>query len=36
VTSDLPGTVTPIETATNIALPAISAQPNPYAIAIAP
>jgi YVTN family beta-propeller protein len=35
VTSDLPGTVTPIETATNTALPAISAQPNPYAIAIA-
>jgi hypothetical protein len=36
VTSDLPGTVTAIKTASNKARPPISAQPNPYAIVIAP
>jgi hypothetical protein len=35
VTSDLPGRVTPTESASNTALPAIPAQPNSYAIAIA-
>jgi hypothetical protein len=36
VTSDLPGTVTPIQVATNTALSVIPDQANPYAIAITP